>query len=192
MATLGFSTQWPKNMGGGLTNFVSKIWRCILVDKSAGLSIFDYNRYSDFAEEANFRDRYLSKNKNANNIKEAFNVNKVYEHMPKLHTIREDSKNLWVPGRKIHMVIFNRTKNRFQFAPVLEVKSIQHIKITYDEKVCEECCIEPAVFVNGKLQDIDKLEQLARNDGFESAQQFCQWFNEDFTGKIIHWTDLKY
>lgn len=165
-------------MGGGDTLFVPKIWKG-LIDRLHidGYGEFIMNSYQNIPEHS-------------------FNVvpenNSLKQIHPKLHTIRKDEKNLWVPGRKIHMVVFNRTKNRFQFAPVLEVKSIQHVKITYDEKVCEECCIEPAVFVNGKLQNIEKLEQLARNDGFKSAQQFCQWFSEDFTGKIIHWTNLKY
>ena len=34
--------------------------------------------------------------------------------------------------------------------------------------------------------------QLAINDGFESLKHFFEYFNEDFEGKIIHWTDLKY
>jgi hypothetical protein len=33
---------------------------------------------------------------------------------------------------------------------------------------------------------------LMKNDGFESAEQFFNWFNGYFKGKIIHWTDLKY
>jgi len=30
------------------------------------------------------------------------------------------------------------------------------------------------------------------NDGFESLQDFFNWFNKPFRGKIIHWTDFKY
>jgi len=38
----------------------------------------------------------------------------------------------------------------------------------------------------------DYLKTLARNDGFESVDDFFKWFNADFQGKIIHWTDFKY
>ena len=36
------------------------------------------------------------------------------------------------------------------------------------------------------------MKDLARNDGFDSIQAFFEWFKEDFEGKIIHWTDLRY
>ena len=48
---------------------------------------------------------------------------------PKKHTIRKDEKDRWKVGNDIHFVINNRTKNRFQFAPITKVKSIQIIKI---------------------------------------------------------------
>ena len=33
---------------------------------------------------------------------------------------------------------------------------------------------------------------LVQNDGFASISDFFKFFNKDYTGKIIHWTDLKY
>ena len=36
------------------------------------------------------------------------------------------------------------------------------------------------------------LRELAKNDGFESVEDFFAYFNKDFKGKIIHWTDLQY
>lgn len=36
------------------------------------------------------------------------------------------------------------------------------------------------------------VEVLAKNDGFSGVKEFFEWFSEDFKGKIIHWTDLKY
>jgi hypothetical protein len=35
-------------------------------------------------------------------------------------------------------------------------------------------------------------EVIARKDGFDTLEDFLDWFSEDFTGKLIHWTDLKY
>jgi hypothetical protein len=36
------------------------------------------------------------------------------------------------------------------------------------------------------------VEVLARNDGFATVKDFFEWFSEDYTGKIIHWTELRY
>jgi predicted nucleotide-binding protein (sugar kinase/HSP70/actin superfamily) len=37
-----------------------------------------------------------------------------------------------------------------------------------------------------------RMNKLAINDGFEDMHQFFKWFDTDFKGKIIHWTDLRY
>lgn len=180
MATLGFSTQWPKRMGGGETGFIPKIYNGLL---ATGLA--DLRAYDDYD--------YLSCR---NGLGQYFpDFRKVKNFNPKLHTIREDEKSLWKPGRKIHMVVFNRTKNRFQFAPVLEVKSVQKI-------IIKPCGVEKSIQVGYHRFDMYNsekgwinggvLENLIFNDGFDSVEQFFKWFNEDFTGKIIHWTELKY
>ena len=39
---------------------------------------------------------------------------------------------------------------------------------------------------------IDFMNRLARNDGFKNYNEFFEWFNTDFEGKIIHWTNLRY
>ena len=88
------------------------------------------------------------------------------------------------------MVVFNRTKNRFQFAPVLECKAVQEIQIVYDLQ--EECDYARSVYVDGDELYEKEIEKLALNDGFDSIPHFFQWFNDDFKGKIIHWTELKY
>lgn len=116
---------------------------------------------------------------------------------PKLHTIREDKSNRWKAGNDIHFVINNRTPERFQFAPVVKCVSVQEIEIKY--KHAEDL---PDVFIDGcdmwkKGQPgikecFKEIEQLAINDGFDSMLQFFLYFNTDFKGKIIHWTDLKY
>jgi len=48
------------------------------------------------------------------------------------------------------------------------------------------------VYIDGrKLMPMEVLK-LARNDGFESLHEFFKWFDKDFTGKIIHWSNKKY
>ena len=36
------------------------------------------------------------------------------------------------------------------------------------------------------------IELLAKNDGFDSIQDFFKYFNTDFSGQIVHWNNLKY
>lgn len=115
-----------------------------------------------------------------------------YNH--KVHTIRRDSKNRWKVGNDIHFVINNRTKDRFQFAPILKVTKIQTIEIDYciKDEPHPIVIIDGSHFYNPKL-GIDKgINLLAMADGFDSIEKLFGWFSEDFTGKIIHWTDLYY
>ena len=120
---------------------------------------------------------------------------------PKIHTIRADTKNRWKVGSKIHMVINNRTKNRLQFAPVLEVKQVQDFEIKYEVKENDTLVY---VYIGNKYYGQVRLHhckvssymlsvhKLAINDGFDSVNDFLEYFSEDFKGKIIHWTDFKY
>ena len=102
----------------------------------------------------------------------------------KKHTIREDKKDRWKPGMKIHFATGVRTKNYNQFKEGV-CKSVQKIKITYLEGSIR-------IRVDGQLIDYASLKRIAKNDGFDSSRAFLNWFNKDFEGKIIHWTDLKY
>lgn len=110
-----------------------------------------------------------------------FNEDLELSKPPKIHTIREDKKNRWRRGNKIHFVVNNRTKNRFQFAPILEAQSIQIIEIR-----------GALIYVDNKQLNESEINSLAINDGFKSVEDFFKWFQSDFTGKIIHWSNLKY
>jgi len=121
-----------------------------------------------------------------------------FSFLSKLHTIRRDSNSRWRSGMDIHMVINNRTKNRFQFAPVMECKSVQTIEILHAlghalVKIDGEFFGEIYHYGFDDIHEYtNDLEVLAINDGFPSVEAFFQYFNKDFKGKIIHWTDLKY
>ena len=181
MATLSFKTQFP---WGYQTYFIPKIWR--------GL-IDNMGMYSDYMSYVN-----TILNSGNDKIMEAFfPVKDINTISPKIHTIREDKHDLWKPGRKIHMAVFNRTKDRFQFAPVLECKSVQKIEIRYIPEMPGRGCIKingifKSVFNSNFSDDKDFLNQLALNDGFNSIEDFFRFFNKDFTGKIIHFTDFRY
>jgi len=116
----------------------------------------------------------------------------VYIHSkPKIHTIREDKNNRWKPGNQIHFVINNRTKSRYQFAPVVPVVSIQPIEIKWIGTEVHIYIANSDLNQNPELFK-QKVLQIAQNDGFDTLEDFFAYFNKDFIGKIIHWTPFKY
>lgn len=121
----------------------------------------------------------------------------VNEINPKLHTIREDKNNRWGSGCDIHLVIKNLRFDRFQFAPVIKCKSVQEINIyvsgdVKDFTVAYLVVIDGMDFYDSGLGVDRGMHELAVNEGFETIEDFFAYFNKDFTGKLINWTDLKY
>lgn len=105
----------------------------------------------------------------------------------KIHTIREDKYNKWAPGRIIHFATGVRTKNYNQFKLGI-CYSTQQISIRYPNEYLNDVRIR----VDKKLLTLDESINLAHNDGFENLVTFLLWFNDDFDGKIIHWTYYLY
>lgn len=180
--TLSFSTTWPERMGelaGQPNHFIPKIWKSFL--KGVWMNANEFTEKFDALSDVD--------------------QCKINDVKPKLHTIRKDENNRWEAGVDIHMVINNRTKNRLQFVPVVKCVSTQDIKIEYvkeirryyswtdiwkngDRKIC--------VYVNNRMLNANETIVLAITDGFDSVEDFFAYFDTDFIGKIIHWTDLKY
>ena len=107
----------------------------------------------------------------------------------KKHTIREDKHDRWKAGRVIHFATGVRTKLYEQFKEGF-CKSTQKIQILWDNISLNGEFV--SILIDGRLIDLDEVETLAINDGFEDVSEFLNWFSEDFEGKIIHWTDLRY
>lgn len=172
---LPFSTQFKD---GTPTHFIAKIWECLL-------SFGNYSELYDSMYSVIDKVDRLDPQLFAENV------------VAKPHTIREDAHDRWHEGSLIHPVVFNRSKNQFQFAPTLVCKSVQeieivnsgtHLLVRVDGIVLYEK--EPTGF----LMD-QKFKNLTANDGFDPSKRavdFFAWFDHDFSGKIIHWTDLKY
>lgn len=131
------------------------------------------------------------------------------EMIPKIHSIRRDAKDRWKVGMAIDFFINARTKRAHLFAPRIQVKSLQKISFSwkenkvghiYDQPTDRSCIIEidgkffgDAYFYQGKLiSQTERIKDLAINDGFNTIEEFFLWFKEDFSGKIIHWSNLKY
>ena len=126
----------------------------------------------------------------------------------KIHTIREDQKNRWKVGNKIHFATGTRTKHYNQFnegmctsvQPIILVNHGNHIycKIqTGENNYIHNDCVEHEniKWYSGHLTRRGLLGDLCRNDGL-TLNEFKQWFipkqGNKFEGKIIHWTDFKY
>lgn len=101
----------------------------------------------------------------------------------KIHTIRGDAHNRWKIGMLIQHARNVRTK-KYRCFKEGQCMSLQSIEILYHNKDVA------TVFIDGKV--FKNIGQLAAQDGFHSVDEFWQWFNKDFTGKIIHFTDFKY
>lgn len=112
----------------------------------------------------------------------------------KLHTIRTDEKNRWKKGREIHFATGVRTKKFNQFMKG-KCFSTQKISFYWYKNLLNQWSV--TVFIDGRnvTTDNDLIDRLAKNDGFSSRKEFFEWptwHKKNYTGKIIHWTDLKY
>lgn len=128
----------------------------------------------------------------------------------KLHTIREDKNDRWKVGTKIDFFINVRQPSMFRFAPVLPVVSTQKIYlawkentenltycgITYDRTctiLIDDLFYGDAYLLNDYVVTSSyNIESFAHNDGFDTIEDFFNYFKNDFKGKLIHWTPLKY
>lgn len=169
---LPFSTQ----INGKPTYFVEKIWK--------GLKTLSPESHS----------KIIASVSPGEQIKQfPVDIDVYKEVKQKIHTIREDKNDRWQPGVMIDFFINARQKNMFRFAPRIPVVSTQKIFMTYLPHLGNGF----EVSVDGKHLYKDTIEKIAINDGFESFEEFRDYFisqmkDDSFSGKIIHWTDLKY
>ncbi len=118
---------------------------------------------------------------------------------PKIHTIRADKTDRWAMFKgDIHHVYGSRTKKRrlFLVCPFVSWQPIiiQWNKVTGVNEKGHNVTVawEQMVFVSGRVLTPDEIKTLAINDGFPSVEAFFKWFKHDFSGKILHWTNLRY
>jgi len=140
----------------------------------------------------------------ANFSNQDFSLEAFGEKHAKIHTIREDKNNRWKVGTRIDFFINVRQKNMFRFAPVLPVVSTQPIQIRwyyqkeytvariYINDKNTACGVWNKGFEDTPIFNGNKLLEFVNNDGFDTVDDFFKYFNKDFDGKIIHWTDKRY
>ncbi len=169
---LPFSTK----MNDKPTYFVEKIWQSL--NHFQLVNVEEFFKFSDQLETKKMIDiKYLDNQFG-------------HKDKGKCHTIREDKNDRWKAGNKIDFFINCRQPDMFRFAPVLPVVSTQKVEIIYDKIFGKN--IYPDIRIDNTRLHPEKFETLAQNDGFDTIEDFFAYFNEDFKGKIIHWTDLRY
>ena len=168
-----FTTKTP-------TNFIEKIWKGLnsLLDHDIDLKtkyVYAFREKFKYSWDGHWGDTKTS-------LSEWMSMH------PNIHTIRAGAR--WKPGHKIHFCVNPCTPDYFQFAPVIPVKATQAIVIKWTSDG------EPCLYIDGQLRavgyDAPLWSRLAQNDGFPDTAAFFRWFHNDFSGQIIHWTDLIY
>ncbi len=176
--TLSFSQKWPKTMpkhlAGQNTLFPLKILKSLEAEYPEEMHAFKMKTFFNYG-------RF-----------EGYEPNIFKTFVAKLHTIRADKKGRWFAGRDIHFVINNRTKNRYQFAPLIPCVDTQEIFFT---KPLRGGRIE--VSIGDTYLYYADLTKLAKNDGFKCFEDFEAYFEPQISDsglslELIHWTNFKY
>ncbi|HHT23150.1 MAG TPA: hypothetical protein GXZ87_07565 [Bacteroidales bacterium] len=114
----------------------------------------------------------------------------------KIHTIRNVGR--WRVGAAIQFATGVRTKNYEQFHSGT-CKGVQDIEIKYtDMRGAVEIYIDGKHygtwhrFIPEKSVNVAVITTLAINEGFDGVKEFLEWFNRDYKGDLVHWTDFKY
>jgi hypothetical protein len=108
----------------------------------------------------------------------------------KIHTIREDKHDRWKVGMAMHMATGVRTKKYNQFE-VKKCTGVESIDLDPKSRKIFIDAINNHTYCGIELKE-KEIMFLVKNDGFNSVDDFWDWFREPFYGKIIHWTDFKY
>lgn len=117
----------------------------------------------------------------------------------KKHTMREDRKERWKPGKLIHHTTGARSK-RYKCFLQNDCISTQLVLMAYDKIQSKTNLI---ITVDRRRLTQKEIMQVVFNDGFLDLADFVNWFFPPdhktgyrkrtlWSGKLIHWTDLKY
>lgn len=165
--------------------------------------ILGYKQQFPNGDPTNFREKIWRGTESTNDI--PYQLIPEYEKSltldlkPKFHSIREDAKDRWSGFEgDIHHFYNVRQPNAYCFLRNKYV-GYQRIQIIWtrvvgknDKGNDEIVGKSQLVLVDGRAIADEKLEQLAVNDGFNDIDHFFTWFDQDFSGKILHWTKIRY
>ncbi len=123
------------------------------------------------------------------------------DHHPKIHSIRIDKSDRWKAGNNIHFQEWIKTPYRSKmnrFAPYIKCVSTQDIWIQPTNKSVlvwkKDHPNASDSVISGYWNELseNQITLLSKNDGFDSVEDFWNYFKNEFGGKIIHWTDYEY
>lgn len=117
----------------------------------------------------------------------------------KIHTIREDKHRRWRAGVNITFATGVRTKNYNCFKKG-KCTGFQNIKMRWQgtrfimaiDYVIMVDFNTAAAWCQYNNNGFEFLKRFAANDGFSTVEDFFKWFDKDFAGVLIHWTNFKY
>ena len=111
---------------------------------------------------------------------------------PKLHTIRKSAHLQKYVGKDVECFYWKDKpyQSKHQVWGKVRIDGVQHIKIKWNDETGRENY--PTIHIDGKAISTNDYLRLSVNDGFENFTKFAQWFKEDFTGYIYHFTKLRY
>lgn len=113
-----------------------------------------------------------------------YHFNDTTDFAPKIHTIRHDVNDRYQIGKFLHLCINSRQKNMCIFLPPVPITNHQKITITHKNGF--------TVRIDRRKLSKPEIQALANNDGFESVEDFKEYFNKDFKGKLVHYTNYQY
>lgn len=105
---------------------------------------------------------------------------------PKLHTIRKGGR--FKEGTKLHLAINVRARKPKKYHQFNS--KIPELQYCISEQRIQ--IINGYVIIDGDFISDDQIKRLALNDGFDTVDDFWDFFKEDFRGQIIHWTKDRY
>ncbi|WP_407479930.1 hypothetical protein [Elizabethkingia anophelis] len=115
------------------------------------------------------------------------NYNPFHSFRPKIHTIRRNEEYRLCIGEKLEMFYDDGCEKIAD----IDCTDVQDVFMTWINGQFE-------VSVDDKYMYYTEITELALNDGFESYQDFRNYFikkmdsNGCYSGYIIHWTNFKY
>lgn len=115
----------------------------------------------------------------------------------KKHTLRADPKKRWKAGMKINQWMGSpRNGGRFLYDD--RCQSVQEVRIQCDLVDSPPPYIKRklSIYVDGRLLSWNEMLRLIQNDGLDYIGFLTFFFKHGqigtWTGRIIHFTDLKY
>ncbi|TDO22859.1 hypothetical protein [Pedobacter duraquae] len=172
--------SFSEELNGKPQYFIRKIWR------SLSLKI-QHNDFDTF--ESAHRLRFNTGFSKPENGTDALSA--------KIHTIRRFrthasgtiASRQWKKGMAIHLSINPGTSDYFRFAPLICCTALQQVEITWPTG--SEIGL-PEIRIDQRRLTPQEIDLLAINDGFDTTAAFLNYFNLNFKGVLIHWTNFSY